>query len=1250
MAIISGTSGADSITGAGSSGGLPILSAFDADVVFGNDGNDTITANPANAAPAFYFGGNGNDQITGGGSNSALRGDSGDDTLVAGLNGFSQLLDGGSGADSLVAGNFAALLMGGDGNDTITGSGSFDTIDGGNGNNSILGGAGGDVILAGFNNDSLSGEAGFDTIDGGNGNNFISGGLDSDLLTGGSGNDTIQGDEGNDTINGGGGGTTVSGSLANVLSGGDGDDSITAGFGADSIDGGSGNDRIDAGDGNNSVHGGSGNDIIFAGFGADTIDGGDGDDQIRDLGGSAIIIGGAGNDNIVASAGNDSIDGQNGNDRIDAGDGNNTLTGGLGNDRIFAGSGADSILGEDGNDSIVADGGADILLGGIGNDTLDGGDGSDTLDGGAGNDRILAGGSNDIIIASIGDDLIDGGDGFDVLDYSQLGVTASVVVTLSLGFFRAAKRDGGVLTGSDFLSNSVERFIGTQNADKFLGWDQDETFTGGAGNDTIDGGGGFDTARYDVVGVGSVVANLLTGIVHDGLGGIDRLSRASATNNFIESIVTGDADDTIIGDSDGNFLRGRGGADFLDGGAGLDTADYSGDAAFGSTLSGVLANLSADTVGGVAGGQARDSSNSIDTLVNIENLRGTDLADTLIGNDADGNSFRAGRGADVIDGRLGTDIADHRNDSDLNSDGFGAIINLSNGAVTIAGFGAETNIVVGGLRARDGWGDIDTLTSIESAAGTSAHDLIIGAERTPSFSFGGIEHFATDRSFLRGRQGNDTIEAVEMSDGVVASYGDDQSGIIARLDLGNIIEDGFGYFDTLVNVDNVQGSSFDDVIAAATTGTWMRGRGGDDTLTGGAGFDTANYGSAATAVNVNLLTGVAQDGDGGTDSLAGSIELISGSAFADVLVGDADGTWFFGGEGADSIVGGAGEDWVTYYSGWIGVVSAVHNGVNVNLNNQTVRDGDGTPGGGSLDKLISIEHAVGTHAADTLIGSAGANSLAGAEGDDTINALAGNDVLDGGAGDDTLQGGDGADTMIGGAGNDFFFVGVAADIVIEAAAGGADTVQSAVSYALAVGTEIEVLLLTGASNLFGTGNAFANALLGNTGANRLTGDAGNDTLSGGLGADSLFGGLGADSLSGGGGADKFQIDRLADSRGTTAIDRIAGFEIGLDDLIFQDVAGRFVAGVATTAINLNAAQTIATAANLAAVYAGISALAASNATLQMAQINVTGGAAGGSYLYVNDGNAGVNNAADMLIAISFTGGPTLLTAGDLGLF
>jgi len=69
---------------------------------------------------------------------------------------------------------------------------------------------------------------------------------------------------------------------------------------------------------------------------------------------------------------------------------------------------------------------------------------------------------------------------------------------------------------------------------------------------------------------------------------------------------------------------------------------------------------------------------------------------------------------------------------------------------------------------------------------------------------------------------------------------------------------------------------------------------------------------------------------------------------------------------------------------------------------------------------------------------------------------------------------------------------------------------------------------------------------------------------------------------------------------------------------------------------LSAAQTITTAANLTAVYGGITPIAASvdHAALQAVVVTVSGGASAGTYLYVNDTTAGVSTTDDMLINIT----------------
>ena len=92
--------------------------------------------------------------------------------------------------------------------------------------------------------------------------------------------------------------------------------------------------------------------------------------------------------------------------------------------------------------------------------------------------------------------------------------------------------------------------------------------------------------------------------------------------------------------------------------------------------------------------------------------------------------------------------------------------------------------------------------------------------------------------------------------------------------------------------------------------------------------------------------------------------------------------------------------------------------------------------------------------------------------------------------DNILTGNSAANTLTGGAGNDTYIVG-AGDSVVEAAGGGTDTVQSALTYAL--GSNVENLTLTGTSAINGTGNSLNNVLVGNSAVNTLTGGAGNDT-------------------------------------------------------------------------------------------------------------------------------------------------------------
>ncbi|UVL01136.1 M10 family metallopeptidase C-terminal domain-containing protein [Pseudomonas sp. B21-048] len=127
--------------------------------------------------------------------------------------------------------------------------------------------------------------------------------------------------------------------------------------------------------------------------------------------------------------------------------------------------------------------------------------------------------------------------------------------------------------------------------------------------------------------------------------------------------------------------------------------------------------------------------------------------------------------------------------------------------------------------------------------------------------------------------------------------------------------------------------------------------------------------------------------------------------------------------------------------------------------------------------------------------------------DNARNMISGTDQADtlvGGSGNDTLDGHLGADTMTGGDGNDIYLIDNALDRVVETntSTSQIDTVQASVSWAL--GANLENLVLTGVSDINGTGNERHNFITGNAADNVLNGAAGDDSMSGGDGNDTYY--------------------------------------------------------------------------------------------------------------------------------------------------
>lgn len=222
--------------------------------------------------------------------------------------------------------------------------------------------------------------------------------------------------------------------------------------------------------------------------------------------------------------------------------------------------------------------------------------------------------------------------------------------------------------------------------------------------------------------------------------------------------------------------------------------------------------------------------------------------------------------------------------------------------------------------------------------------------------------------------------------------------------------------------------------------------------------------------------------------LTGSAVKGTGNALSNSLTGNARDNTLDGGAGADTMAGGAGND--------IYIVDSRGDIVDEKI-------GEGT------DLVMSsVSHALAAHVEDLTLTGGGAIDGAGNSLDNFIRGNGAANKLYGGAGQDILNGGAGADRMEGGLGDDTYLVDNAGDLVVEKSDEGSDTVLSLITWTLA--DHLEVLRLSGAAAVNGTGNALNNVVIGNAAANRLVGGDGSDILDGRAGSDIMYGGQGDD--------------------------------------------------------------------------------------------------------------------------------------------
>jgi len=175
---------------------------------------------------------------------------------------------------------------------------------------------------------------------------------------------------------------------------------------------------------------------------------------------------------------------------------------------------------------------------------------------------------------------------------------------------------------------------------------------------------------------------------------------------------------------------------------------------------------------------------------------------------------------------------------------------------------------------------------------------------------------STGADSLIGGTGNDIYYIDNALDTITELSGEGTETVYSTLDytfvgtyLENLVLQGTAINGTGNELNNsITGNASNNILSGGDGNDTLNGDAGNDTLIGGNGNDFAYYYSSTGSVIVNLATGTASDGLGGTDTLS-QIENVQGSNTAgDNLTGNTGVNVLYGYGGADILTGGGGND------------------------------------------------------------------------------------------------------------------------------------------------------------------------------------------------------------------------------------------------------------------------------------------------------------------------------------------------------
>ena len=628
---------------------------------------------------------------------------------------------------------------------------------------------------------------------------------------------------------------------------------------------------------------------------------------------------------------------------------------------------SESIAGKDGNDTLYGGGGDDELYGGAGNDLLQGSKGADTLEGGAGEDTISYDGSPAGVTINLNAGTASGGyadgdklgDDIENVIGSEHDDTITGTDDVNVGNKLWGRGGNDALTGRE----GPDTLYGGAGDDSLSGGDEDDILEGGPGADTLTGGRGDDTASY----AGSMTSVMVRLHSHQAMGGdaegdvfADTTTNTYTvkpdpeerdTEDVTETVpdiihLTGSAwDDILAGDSRKNTIKGGGGNDTIYGGPG---GSYD-DSDNGDMLEGQRGD---DTIYGGKGNDTLNGGAGNDTLVGgsgADTFMGGAGKDTIYADRADITS-RTGQvingGSEVMGAPPAMDTLSFAKFTDeMLENGTGITLSL------------DRNTMVIDIEHVIGTSEVDNLTGRNGTTDTPAPETIEGGD---------------GRDVLVGGDGpGDTLSYASSDRGVRIDLGDGNTSTTPS--------GGHASGDSITGFENVTGSAYGDDLTAHTSGSILKGLGGDDELEGGAGNDTLEGGAGADELKGGLTRGalaVSTITDSAVNTQENTLSYENSDAGVRVNL-----------ENASASGGHADGDEIETY-----------NYTDTNETDDNTTDDEEF-------ELAEFVNVTGSAHNDHLTGDMLNNDLKGLAGDDTLRGRAGADTLNGGKGVDVLDGG-----------------------------------------------------------------------------------------------------------------------------------------------------------------------------------------------------------------------------------------------------